>query len=205
MNSTSVSFPLQKHPFLSGKNITKLIVGYYSAMAQDVYGNVYVWGQNTRGVLGLNSTENPSFPVVNPLLFNASFIGLGVNPTSPNAFIIKDNVGYAMGSNSYGELDLGDTFDRPVPTVIPMVNPIAFFSMSGTTYIINRCNGSYSGVMCENPVNPIVFVAGTVNALHQTCVNASCLHLETSANLMFTTISLQKRFVNGLIRILGSL
>ena len=81
----------------------------YSSYARTINGEVYAWGDNSYGQLGIGNTENQSSPVKIESLSNVDEIiycdDLGC---SVYARTINGEV-YAWGDNSYGQLGIGNT------------------------------------------------------------------------------------------------
>jgi len=81
-----------------------------------VGGYVYGFGSNWHSQLGLqNNKENRLIPTLNPTLNNIVQISAGIDYA-----LCLDNEGYiwGFGSNSHGQLGLGDITNRTIPTVI---------------------------------------------------------------------------------------
>ena len=80
-----------------------------SSYARTINGEVYAWGDNSDGQLGIGNTENQSSPVKIESLSNVDEIiycdDLGC---SVYARTINGEV-YAWGDNSYGQLGIGNT------------------------------------------------------------------------------------------------
>jgi alpha-tubulin suppressor-like RCC1 family protein len=77
-------------------------------------GRVYCWGLNNHGQLGDGTTVNKTTPV--PIASNLDFWMLSAR--YGHACAIKDSGGvlYCWGRNTYGQLGIGTTTDRNVPT-----------------------------------------------------------------------------------------
>jgi alpha-tubulin suppressor-like RCC1 family protein len=94
---------------------TRCYAGGFHAMAFDDAGDLYVWGKNTRGQLGLGHTN----PVLSPTLNNTSFdtqdIQMGYDFT-----LFLDVIGnlYSCGSNKYGQLGDGSYTEHTSPQFI---------------------------------------------------------------------------------------
>ena len=72
-----------------------------NALALDKDGNVYAWGENANGELGLGTTENVEIPTKLESINNVFTLGNGYNT---NYLITKDGFAYATGNNTYGQL-----------------------------------------------------------------------------------------------------
>eukprot|EP00698_Gefionella_okellyi_P001796 TRINITY_DN11641_c0_g1_i1.p1 TRINITY_DN11641_c0_g1~~TRINITY_DN11641_c0_g1_i1.p1 ORF type:complete len:1160 (+),score=184.22 TRINITY_DN11641_c0_g1_i1:499-3480(+) len=86
-------------------------------------GKVYVWGANDHGQLGLGHTDNDKSTMLpQQLLALAEKSIMHVACGSEHVLVLStDGCVYAWGSNTYGQLGLGHTFDalgpEPVPTL----------------------------------------------------------------------------------------
>lgn len=97
-------------------------------------GSVYTFGANSHGQLGLNDTVERWTPTLVPGFGPAG----GENSTNNTAvvavsagrdhmlFATEDGKVYAMGSNQFGQLGLGDLVDRWTPTLIESVENVSF-------------------------------------------------------------------------------
>ena len=79
-----------------------------SSYARTINGEVYAWGDNSYGQLGIGNTENQSSPVKIESLSNVDEIYYDGSCCSAYAKTITGEV-YAWGNNSYGQLGIGNT------------------------------------------------------------------------------------------------
>jgi alpha-tubulin suppressor-like RCC1 family protein len=88
-------------------------------MVQKTNGELWGWGYNFLGELGLGDSTLRSTPVKIPVSANISKIFCG----SGNTFLM-DNVGqvWAAGNNVLGQLGFGDQAKHPSFTVVPFFN-----------------------------------------------------------------------------------
>ncbi len=108
-NDTNTNYDLPQK--LNLRNIKKIICGEYHTMALDNSGEVYAWGHNYWGQLGLGNNTNYDLPQKLNLV-NIKKIICGGSHT-----MALDNSGevYAWGSNISGQLGLGNNikYDSP--------------------------------------------------------------------------------------------
>lgn len=97
---------------------------------------LYSWGHNETGVLGLGDTTNRSSPVLvaSGIEFDKmTQMSLGV----PSAMALERGTGqlYSWGDNSQGQLGLGDTTNRSSPTLVSTPNGFSVVkALSGGAY-----------------------------------------------------------------------
>ncbi|MCL2105694.1 MAG: glycine-rich protein [Oscillospiraceae bacterium] len=120
-------------PALNGKNITELYAlesqnNVASVFAKGADGKAYVWGYNLYGQLGLGDTTDRTTPTLNPNfsfdagVFTDIWQGGSYSTIAFNIAKAANGKFYAWGSNNNGQLGLGDTVDRDVPTEITALN-----------------------------------------------------------------------------------
>ena len=89
--------------------------GSYYVINRD--GEVYAWGNNGYGQLGIENTEYQSTPVKIDGVTNVEKIYVNDDSASVYAKTIKGEV-YAWGNNGYGQLGIGNTEDQSSPVKI---------------------------------------------------------------------------------------
>lgn len=97
---------------LADKHIVNLVLRAKRSFAVSVSGEVYGWGDNDNGQLGLGHTEKCLIPQKLPMLTNISHI------VASDYFayaMTRTNDVYGWGSNSYGQLGLGHTETVKMP------------------------------------------------------------------------------------------
>lgn len=104
----------------------------YHAYAVESNGNLWVWGYNTQGQLGLGDTTVRQTPILHPSLNNAAkavatggYTTAGAGAIGHGLVLRADGTIWVSGSNAYGQLGLGDAADRSSFTQIPHT---AFFT-----------------------------------------------------------------------------
>lgn len=81
-------------------------------------GEVYLWGNNECGQLGLGHVESRDYPTRLPEFTDVVQVSCGNKHT---ALITKDGKLFTWGWNKYGQLALGDHNDRWYPTLVTKI------------------------------------------------------------------------------------
>jgi alpha-tubulin suppressor-like RCC1 family protein len=116
--------------------------------------NLYIWGDNSSGAIGDNTTINKSNPVqITSPSVSWTQIGHGIAVTSTGTL-------YTWGNNSTGSLGLGDTANRSAPTQVGLLTTWSFlpnytysnnFKAAGTTgNVIWAMGANDSGQLGDN-------------------------------------------------------
>jgi alpha-tubulin suppressor-like RCC1 family protein len=100
--------------------------GRYYALAIKANGSLWAWGQNNRGQLGINNTEDKDVPV---RVGAENDWAVAFGGFDHSAAIKADGSLWMWGINSHGELGLGDDTNRSVPTRLGLGNDWAAVSM----------------------------------------------------------------------------
>jgi len=105
---------------LSNKDITSVVAGHYHSFAITMEGQLFAWGKNSNGQLGLGY-PNQCEPSPKKVEFNmgqVQSVAGGGNHSVIIASVSAPNV-YTFGMNANGQLGLNDTVDRcdPRPVV----------------------------------------------------------------------------------------
>lgn len=118
-----------------------------SSYALDENGDLWAWGYNGYGQLGQNNTTNLTVPtIIDRVTYfgGNSIVEFWCTGGQYGAAYAVDTAGnlYAWGYNGYGQLGLGDTTQRTVPTLV--TNPV-FDSANEGTILKLMCDhfGSY--------------------------------------------------------------
>lgn len=115
-------------------NITCVALGGmpHHAYAVESNGNLWVWGNNGQGQLGLGDVTVRQTPILHPSLNNAvkaiaagGYTAAGATPTGHGVVLKSDGTIWVAGYNGYGQLGLGDTTDR---TSFTQITHAAFFT-----------------------------------------------------------------------------
>ena len=91
----------------------------YHAYAVESNGNLWVWGYNTQGQLGLGDTTARQTPILHPSINDAiktvaagGYTTAGAGPIGHGMVLRGDGTIWVAGSNAYGQLGVGDAADR---------------------------------------------------------------------------------------------
>jgi alpha-tubulin suppressor-like RCC1 family protein len=109
--------------------------GYSHIAIIDSNNDVWTFGENDDGQLGLGDNEDRTYPVLLPRI-KAKFISCGHSYTM--IIDLNDNV-WGFGTNYNGELGLEDNIDRNIPTLLPLSQErkIKFISCGSHTMMID--------------------------------------------------------------------
>lgn len=102
---------LKKTPFVD------LQWGHNHAVALTTKGEVYVWGSNAYGQLGLGDSKDRSKPTLVNAFASQPVRAIGVGAFASFA-VTKDNVTYAWGYNEGFELGIGEEYTRNAPQAV---------------------------------------------------------------------------------------
>jgi hypothetical protein len=101
-------------------DVKAIAAGWWHSLALTESGEVYAWGSNGRGQLGLGDTEDRHTPTQVPGLGRVKAIAAG---GEHSLALTESGEVYAWGSNGHGQLGLGDTKDRHTPTWVHRTTP----------------------------------------------------------------------------------
>ena len=125
-------------------NIVKISVGYYHVLAITKDGDLYAWGSNSNGQLGINNTDSKNYAtrVLNnegtePLY---SIVDIAAGSNSSIAMDRGGNV-YTWGRNDRGQLGIGNTTDKYLPQ-ITLCSQAIKIDQGATESIILRPSGT---------------------------------------------------------------
>lgn len=116
------------------KKCKSVYCGVYHCICIMENGNVYGWGQNTSGQLGIGDYDNRTKPSL-ITFYNNENDGKNIKKAKEFACgmhfticLCEDGSVYGCGSTSYGKLGLGELRDdensKPIPTKIPKLSSI---------------------------------------------------------------------------------
>ena len=106
--------------------ISKIKCGDYHSAFLTNDGKVYSCGSNGSGQLGLGDTINRNVPTLISTNIGSLTISDITCGNSHSLFLTNDGKVYSCGSNYSGQLGLGDTTNRNVPTLINSLPPISY-------------------------------------------------------------------------------
>lgn len=132
--------------------------GLYHTVLLNADGQVYCWGDNSYGQLGIGSTENEESPVLVPDLVNIIMVKAGAYHTMA---LSQDGIVYVWGRNTFGQIGNGTSIASLKPVRIDSIPPVneiaagAFHSMAltidGKVYAWGNNNDFQVGdVLAEN-------------------------------------------------------
>ena len=105
---------------LGGHNFVQIVAGARHSLALTSCGDLYAWGIG--GSIGDGSTENRYVPTL--VSGNHEFVQISAGGT--HSYNMNHSLGltiggelYAWGNNEWGQLGLGDTVNRTIPTRVP--------------------------------------------------------------------------------------
>jgi len=102
---------------LDGLKIASIAIGQNDAAAITEQGDLYLWGPNNHGQLGLGDTKERREAVKVPFPDGAKIKNVDIGGAHTLAFTTEGQV-YSCGINSNGQLGLGDKQPRLTPTLI---------------------------------------------------------------------------------------
>eukprot|EP00667_Euglena_gracilis_P000530 EG_transcript_529 len=127
--------------------VAKMVVSYFTAGLMATDGSVYLWGDNTFGQVGINSTKTPFTTPQRVPITNATILALGIY----NSYTVTvDGKYYAWGQNRNGQLGTGDLVQQLAPTrvvppdglavtrVVSGYLTVAFLTANGTWYMVGQ-------------------------------------------------------------------
>ncbi|XP_056312562.1 E3 ISG15--protein ligase HERC5.4 isoform X2 [Danio aesculapii] len=138
MDQSTVCRPLKG---LDNRQVIQIACGDQHSMALTNDCQLFVWGENAHGQLGLKKeqagTQSPQHL--------QSLYGIPVAQISAggnHSFVLSlSGVVFGWGSNSAGQLGLGDTTDRFVPTIVK--------SLSGKKTVSISCGGEHTATLSK--------------------------------------------------------
>lgn len=114
---TTVQYPLN--------NVAGISAGASHTAFVTNQGEIYTFGYNFSGQLGIGNTDNKKIPTLVPGFNNVMMVSCGGYHT---AFITYTGEMYTFGDNSYGQLGHGDTQRRDVPTRVSGYDNVVYIS-----------------------------------------------------------------------------
>ncbi|NP_001139103.1 E3 ISG15--protein ligase HERC5.4 [Danio rerio] len=138
MDQSTVCRPLKS---LENRQVIQIACGDQHSMALSNDGQLFVWGENTHGQLGLRKeqagTQSPQH-LQSLCEIPVAQISAGGN----HSFVLSlSGVVFGWGSNSAGQLGLGDTKDRFVPTIVK--------SLCGKKTVSISCGGEHTATLSK--------------------------------------------------------
>ncbi|XP_067297061.1 E3 ISG15--protein ligase HERC5 [Pseudorasbora parva] len=138
MDKSTVCRPLKG---LENRQVIQIACGDQHSMALTNDGQLFVWGNSSRGQLGLRKDHPGSLSAERV----ESLCGVPLAQISAggdHSFVLSlSGVVFGWGKNSSGQLGLGDTTDRHVPTVVNSLNRKKTVSIS--------CGGEHTATLSK--------------------------------------------------------
>ncbi|KAA0721994.1 putative E3 ubiquitin-protein ligase HERC4 [Triplophysa tibetana] len=107
---------------LANRHVIQISCGDQHSMALTQEGQVFVWGENSHGQLGLGEGRSGSQTPQHVQFLDGVPLAQ-ISAGGDHSFVLSlSGVVFGWGKNSSGQLGLGDTRDRHVPTVIRSLN-----------------------------------------------------------------------------------
>ncbi|XP_012502611.1 PREDICTED: E3 ISG15--protein ligase HERC5 [Propithecus coquereli] len=127
---------------LREKNIIQITCGDYHSLALSKGGELFAWGQNVHGQLGLGSTF-PSTPTPEMVesLAGVPLVQISAGEAHSMALSMSGNV-YSWGKNDFGQLGLGHTDNKDSPSLIEALDnqKVEFLT----------CGGSHTALLTQD-------------------------------------------------------
>jgi hypothetical protein len=111
---------------INGEQFKKVACGSHHTVVENTLGNVYVWGHNAFGELGLGHTNAVNTPTALPVAGDLTEIAIDIAAGDYSTYIVKlSGELYACGRNTMGQLGLGtnSSFESAL-TLVPMSQKI---------------------------------------------------------------------------------
>lgn len=122
-------------------NVVQVSTGGQAVCAVKSTGQLYCWGYNGYGQLGLGSTASNSAPqLINGFDANTTFVATAQSHTCA----VKNGAVYCWGNNGYGQLGYNDTVARLAPAAVPVTVTLPagerFISVAASFNVVSTGN-----------------------------------------------------------------
>ncbi|KAI6657411.1 E3 ubiquitin-protein ligase HERC4 isoform X2-like [Oopsacas minuta] len=118
-------------PRLQQDNIIQVTCGKFHSLALTQDSVVFAWGCNEQGQLGTDSIDK-SCVCPNPVVTLLSLFIAQINSGANHSFALTSSGSlFSWGRNTFGQLGLGDTTDRRLPTLIESIQNKFVVSVDG--------------------------------------------------------------------------
>ncbi len=139
---TSYRHPKRVRHLLFRESVIQISAGAQSSYAITNQGNVFSWGRNSQGQLGIGFTTVQNFPTRVPTLQNVTTISAG------DKFALvatRNGSAWGFGDNTYGNLGDNTTENRSVPSLVinPYESSHVVMVESGDSHSLFLMNGTY--------------------------------------------------------------
>ncbi|XP_063166473.1 E3 ISG15--protein ligase HERC5-like [Candoia aspera] len=127
---------------LGNKQIVQIACGDHHSMALSKGGELFVWGQNEHGQLGVGrEMDLIKEPQLVQVLEGIPLVKIAAGSAHSMAISVFGTV-YSWGKNMFGQLGLGDTEDRYIPANVKALDH------KKTVFI--SCGGEHTAVLSKN-------------------------------------------------------
>uniref|UniRef100_A0A672KKF7 Probable E3 ubiquitin-protein ligase HERC3 n=1 Tax=Sinocyclocheilus grahami TaxID=75366 RepID=A0A672KKF7_SINGR len=138
MDKSTVCKPLKS---LDNRQVIQIACGDHHSVALTKDGQVLVWGENSHGQLGLRK-DHPGSPSAQHVQSLSGIPLAQISAGGDHSFVLSlSGVVFGWGKNSAGQLGLGDTTDRHVPTAVNSLNQKKTVSIS--------CGGEHTATLSK--------------------------------------------------------
>ncbi|XP_042617759.1 probable E3 ubiquitin-protein ligase HERC4 [Cyprinus carpio] len=138
MDKSTVCKPLKG---LENRQVIQIACGDHHSVALTNDGQLFVWGDNSHGQLGLEK-DHPGSPSAQHVQSLSGVPLAQISAGGDHSFVLSlSGVVFGWGKNSAGQLGLGDTTDRHVPTVVNSLNRKKTVSIS--------CGGEHTATLSK--------------------------------------------------------
>uniref|UniRef100_A0A8C1JA17 HECT domain-containing protein n=1 Tax=Cyprinus carpio TaxID=7962 RepID=A0A8C1JA17_CYPCA len=138
MDKSTVCKPLKG---LENRQVIQIACGDHHSVALTNDGQVFVWGENSHGQLG-SRKDHPGSPSAQHVQSLSGVPLAQISAGGDHSFVLSlSGVVFGWGKNSAGQLGLGDTTDRHVPTVVNSLNQKKTVSIS--------CGGEHTATLSK--------------------------------------------------------
>lgn len=100
---------------ISGKKVVDVSLGWAHSAALIESGELYTWGSNSEGKLGDGTTIPKHYPILIDMFGGEKVVAISISDHH-SAAITETGKLYTWGNNFYGQLGIGPTSSRSVPT-----------------------------------------------------------------------------------------
>jgi RCC1 and BTB domain-containing protein len=139
---------------LDSEDVVAISCGYYHSMALSKNGNVFGWGYNSEGELGISNDNNQNFPIrIN--IMNGVLIKKIICGQYHSLLISTDGDIYAFGCNNFGQLGNGNKMNQNFPLKIMNSNKfidVASHSLSSISVALSQNGNCFVWGECDSEV-----------------------------------------------------
>ncbi|XP_073698567.1 probable E3 ubiquitin-protein ligase HERC4 [Garra rufa] len=126
---------------LNNRQVIQIACGDHHSMALTKNGQLLVWGENSHGQLGLRK-DHPGSPSAQHVESLSGIPVAQISAGGDHSFVLSlSGVVFGWGKNSAGQLGLGDTAERHVPTVVNSLQQKKTVSIS--------CGGEHTATLSK--------------------------------------------------------